>query len=73
MAGQTALVIDDESQIRRAVSHALADDFAKVAEAATGVEGLAFAISDKPALIVLDLGLPDMSGLSLCAEIRKSS
>jgi len=73
MAGQTALVIDDESQIRRAVSHALADDFAKVVEAATGVDGLAFAINEKPALIVLDLGLPDMSGLSLCAEIRKSS
>jgi len=73
MAGQTALVIDDESQIRRAVSHALADDFAKVVEAANGVDGLDLAIHEKPALIVLDLGLPDVTGLWVCAEIRKSS
>jgi two-component system, OmpR family, KDP operon response regulator KdpE len=73
MAGQTALVIDDESQIRRAVSHALADDFAKVVEAANGVDGLDLAVHEKPALIVLDLGLPDVTGLWVCAEIRKSS
>ena len=73
MTGQTALVIDDEPQIRRAVSHALADDFAKVVEAANGVDGLHFAALEKPALIVLDLALPDMNGASVCAEIRKSS
>jgi DNA-binding response OmpR family regulator len=73
MAGETALVIDDESQIRRAVSHALADDFAKVLEAADGVEGLRLAALERPSLIVLDLGLPDMAGVSLCAGIRQSS
>ena len=73
MTGQTALVIDDESQIRRAVSHALADDFAKVVEAATGVEGLQLTALQKPSLIVLDLGLPDMAGVAVCTEIRKTS
>ena len=73
MAGQIALVIDDESQIRRAVSHALADDFAKVVEAATGVEGLQLTAHEKPSLIVLDLGLPDMAGVAVCTEIRKTS
>jgi two-component system, OmpR family, KDP operon response regulator KdpE len=73
MAGQTALVIDDESQIRRAVSHALADDFAKVVEAAAGVEGLHLTALEKPSLIVLDLGLPDMTGVAVCTEIRKTS
>ena len=73
MARQTALVIDDESQIRRAVSHALAEDFAKVVEAATGVEGLHLAALEKPSLVVLDLGLPDMTGVAVCAEIRKTS
>jgi two-component system KDP operon response regulator KdpE len=73
MAGQTALVIDDESQIRRAVSHALADDFAKVVEAATGVEGLHLTALQEPSLIVLDLGLPDMTGVAVCTEIRKTS
>jgi two-component system KDP operon response regulator KdpE len=73
MAGQTALVIDDESQIRRAVSHALADDFAKVVEAANGVEGLRLAELEKPSLIVLDLGLPDVTGIAVLTEIRQSS
>jgi two-component system KDP operon response regulator KdpE len=73
MAGQTALVIDDEAQIRRAVSHALAEDFAKVVEAATGVEGLRLTALERPSLIVLDLGLPDMTGESACAQLHKSS
>src|SRR6266516_2750594 len=73
MAGQAALVIDDEAQIRRVVSHALADDFKKVLEAATGLEGLRLAAAERPSLIVLDLGLPDATGVSVCAEIRKSS
>jgi two-component system KDP operon response regulator KdpE len=73
MASQTALVIDDEAQIRRAVSHALADDFAKVVEAASGADGLRLNALEKPSLIVLDLGLPDMSGISVCVEIRKAS
>jgi two-component system KDP operon response regulator KdpE len=73
MPGQTALVIDDEPQIRRAVSHALADDFAKVVEAANGADGLRLTALDKPSLIVLDLGLPDMSGEAACAELRKTS
>jgi two-component system KDP operon response regulator KdpE len=73
MASQTALVIDDEAQIRRVVSHALADDFAKVVEAASGADGLRLNAIEKPSLIVLDLGLPDMTGVSVCEEIRKSS
>jgi two-component system KDP operon response regulator KdpE len=73
MAGQIALVIDDESQIRRAVSHALADDFDEVLEAASGADGLQLSTSRKPSLIVLDLGLPDATGVAVCAEIRKSS
>ena len=73
MASQTALVIDDEAQIRRAVSHALADDFDKVVEAATGADGLRLNALEKPSLIVLDLGLPDMTGIAVCEEIRRAS
>jgi len=73
MLDRTALVIDDEAQIRRVVSHALADDFNKVVEAATGADGVRLAAIERPSLIVLDLGLPDASGVSVCAEIRKAS
>ncbi len=69
----TALIIDDEPRIRGVVSNALADDFARVIEAGTGSEGLRLAASEHPSLIVLDLGLPDASGVAVCEEIRKSS
>ena len=73
MAGQTALVIDDEPQIRRAVCHALADDFENIVEAANGVDGLRVAAVERPSLIVLDLGLPDMTGESACIELHQAS
>lgn len=73
MANQTALIIDDEPRIRRVVSNALADDFARVLEASSGAEGLRMASAERPSLIVLDLGLPDVAGVSVCAELRASS
>lgn len=73
MANPTALIIDDEPRIRRVVSNALADDFARVLEASSGAEGLRMASAERPALIVLDLGLPDMAGVSVCAELRATS
>jgi two-component system KDP operon response regulator KdpE len=64
------LVIDDEPQIRRVVRHALEDSSTRVIEAATGREGLDLAASEKPDLIVLDLGLPDVPGAEVCKDIR---
>jgi two-component system KDP operon response regulator KdpE len=73
MTSLIALVIDDEPQIRRVVRHALADDFSRILEAESGSKGIDLAASERPALIVLDLGLPDMSGIHVCVEIRKWS
>ncbi|HEY4733193.1 MAG TPA: response regulator transcription factor [Gemmatimonadaceae bacterium] len=73
MSIDTALIIDDEPRIRGVVSNALADDFARVIEAATGAEGVRLAAAERPSLIVLDLGLPDADGVSICEEIRKST
>jgi two-component system KDP operon response regulator KdpE len=73
MVARTALVIDDEPQIRRVVRHALADDFGRILEAESGSKGIDMAAAERPALIVLDLGLPDMTGLQVCTEIRKWS
>ena len=84
----TVLIIDDEPQIRRLVRNALQADLAflraglddaqpspelRVLEAETGREGIDLAAAEDPALIVLDLGLPDMEGLAVCLEIRSWS
>lgn len=73
MDGTRVLVIDDEPQIRRVVRNALDAEGASVIEAAGGREGIDLAAAARPALIVLDLGLPDIAGVSVCIEIRKWS
>ena len=69
----TALVIDDEPQIRRAVRNALAGIVGRTAEAETGSHGLDIAAAEQPGLVILDLGLPDVSGISVCTELRRWS
>jgi two-component system KDP operon response regulator KdpE len=70
MVADTVLIIDDEPQIRRVVRHALDGEVARTIEAATGAQGIDMAAAERPALIVLDLGLPDMSGEDVIREIR---
>jgi two-component system KDP operon response regulator KdpE len=65
------LVIDDEPQIRRALRNALREVADRVLEAETGAEGIDLAATQHPDLVVLDLGLADISGAELCREIRR--
>jgi len=64
------LVIDDEEQIRRALRSVLQARHYTVDEAATGGEGLEVATDATPDLVILDLTLPDMSGLKVAEELR---
>jgi two-component system KDP operon response regulator KdpE len=73
MPGPTLLVIDDEPQIRRVVRNAFKDAGGRVIEAATGSQGIDLAAAERPDLIVLDLGLPDIPGVEVCREIRRWS
>ncbi|HEY4307535.1 MAG TPA: response regulator [Gemmatimonadaceae bacterium] len=66
----TVLVIDDEPQIRRVIRNALRDIDDRVIEAATGEAGIDLAAAEQPGLIILDLGLPDRSGIDVCRDIR---
>ncbi len=63
------LVVDDELAIRRVVRNAFQDS-ARVIEAGTGAAGIDLAAAERPNLVILDLGLPDTSGLAVCREIR---
>jgi two-component system KDP operon response regulator KdpE len=69
----TGLIIEDDPYVRRAVRNVLAADFGRVLEAANAQEGLDLAAAARPDLIVLDLGLPDRPGVSVCTEIREWS
>jgi two-component system KDP operon response regulator KdpE len=64
------LVVDDEAPIRRVVRNAVEPEIGSVIEASTGREGIDLAASQRPQLVILDLGLPDMEGVEVCREIR---
>lgn len=69
----TALVIDDEIQIRRLLRLALEARGYKVCEAENGTLGLQEAAFQRPDVILLDLGLPDLDGLTVLSRLREWS
>jgi len=70
---QTVLVVEDEASIASFVSLYLKNAGYGVRTASTGTEALSVAASDSPALIVLDLMLPDIDGIEVCKRIRQRS
>jgi DNA-binding response OmpR family regulator len=67
------VVIDDEPSVREVVQAYLEKDGYNVFVADRGSEGLSLAERIQPALIVLDLMLPDIPGEELCANVRSRS
>jgi two-component system, OmpR family, response regulator len=70
--GAKVLVVDDEPAIRQAVSLALRYEGFDVAEAANGREALAAVERQRPALVVLDIMLPDYDGFEVTRRLRDS-
>lgn len=71
--GPRVLVVDDEPQIRRFLRASLQAHDYDVIEAETGKEGIRQCTLQKPDLVVLDLGLPDIDGLEIIKSIREWS
>ena len=69
----TAVVIEDDPAIRRVVRTALLGELERVLECATAADGVDLVAAARPAVVILDLGLPDADGLQLCREIREWS
>ena len=67
----TLLIVDDEPQIRRVVRNTLGPDFARIIDASSAAAAVDLAAAERPTFIVLDLGLPDGSGIAICRELRK--
>jgi two-component system, OmpR family, KDP operon response regulator KdpE len=73
MNGVRILVIDDELAIRRLLKISLEAEGHAYFEAGTGQEGLVAAATQRPELIILDLGLPDMDGSVVLKRLREWS
>lgn len=67
----TILIIDDEIQMRRLLEINLSANGYCTVEAETGKDGCLLAASVNPILIILDLGLPDMDGLTVLKKLRE--
>ena len=67
------LVVDDEPQIRKFLRISLTAHGYEVIEAARGEDGLARCATERPDLVILDLGLPDLGGREVIARIREWS
>lgn len=65
------LVIDDESQIRKLLEITLSTNDFDVKLAENGLEGIRFAATFQPDLIMLDLGLPDVDGQKVLQQLRE--
>ena len=70
---QSVLVVEDEQSIASFVSLYLKNAGYTVRAATTGSSALNAVAAETPALILLDLNLPDMDGIEICRRIRKSS
>jgi two-component system KDP operon response regulator KdpE len=71
--GARILLVDDEVSIQRAVAPLLRSRGYDVEVAGTGTEALRVVADRPPALVVLDLGLPDIEGTEVCRRIRLTS
>ena len=67
----TILIIDDEAQIRKLLTITLQSHDYNVREAINGKEGLKTVASHPPDLVLLDIGLPDVSGHEILKHLRE--
>jgi two-component system, OmpR family, KDP operon response regulator KdpE len=71
MSDERVLIVDDEPAIRKFLRVTLTAQAYDTIEAASGQEALSKAVSDKPDVIVLDIGLPDINGIEVTRLLRQ--
>ena len=64
------LVVDDEPVVRALLKAALAPAGSRVVEAVDGCEALEVAWSERPDVVLLDVGLPKLNGLDVCRALK---
>jgi two-component system KDP operon response regulator KdpE len=73
MGERRILIVDDDPQLREAVTIVLGTQEYAVQAAATGKDGLSQALAQMPDLVILDVNLPDMEGFEVVRELRRLS
>lgn len=71
MSEATILIVEDEKDIRELLAYSLIKEGFTVIEAADGVSALSLAKTKRPDLVLLDLMLPGMDGLSVCRQLQR--
>jgi PAS domain S-box-containing protein len=69
-ASPSILLVDDDPRVRFVTAEMLRQAGFAVVEAATGAEALARAAAEQPAIVVLDVGLPDLDGFEVCRRLK---
>ncbi len=64
------LVVEDDPEIRRFLRASLINSGYHLVESSTGEDGLIKVADERPALVLLDLGLPDIDGLTVIRRLR---
>jgi two-component system alkaline phosphatase synthesis response regulator PhoP/two-component system response regulator ResD len=73
MAGERILIVDDEAHIVELVRLYLEREGFRVDSASDGAQGLRLNSELRPALVILDLMLPEVDGLEVCRQVRAES
>ncbi|MFH0883493.1 MAG: response regulator [bacterium] len=68
---ETILIVDDEENLRKLVTHFLEREGYRVIDAMDALEAIRIVEHEKPDLIILDVSMPDMSGFQLAAMLRE--
>src|SRR5574344_1311355 len=73
MSLKKILAVDDSISIRKSISFILSQEGYEVGEAEDGAAGLKAAVCDKYGLIISDVNMPNMDGITFTKELRKTS
>ena len=73
LMARTILVVDDDPHIRDVITYALEQAGMTPVEAVNGQKALDIVDQENPALIILDVNMPEVDGFQFCKEIRKTS
>src|SRR5215471_5123011 len=71
MSNETILIIDDEESVRKSLADVMRDEGYEVVVAGSGKEGLDLVLEAQPALVLLDIAMPEMDGVETLRRMKE--